>query len=122
MFAAGHLSGTLTDVVTGRTYSFDAGMSGGGGGLALGVYRVTGTLRGGFDVFSRGFSIQFYSLGYGPLSVGGASITRGGPGGESLGEIDISGSFAAPAGAAGLGFNGTEAVLQNAGMCATNAR
>lgn len=108
-------SGTLTDVSSGRSYSFTTQI-GVGGGFAAGSYNVSGTVPG-FASLDRGFGIAFATGGYGGLGYGVSKIHSLGGNGGTIGVVDVNaGIFALPAGAADVGFkNGASRTLTNAG-------
>lgn len=100
--AYARFDGTLTDVSTGESYSISA--YGPGGGFAVGSYQVSGTIAG-FDVLDHGFSLGFWTAGYGPVSLGGATIRTRGSSGRSVGSVSVSGELSLPASAVDIGYH-----------------
>jgi len=109
-------TGTLTDVSTGKSVSFSTKSAGMGAGLGGGVFNVTGPLKGAFDALSKAFILSFAYAGYGPVSIGTASIGYGDGSGD-VGKVDVSGALQLPAGAFSLGFSGADTTPKDAGSC-----
>jgi RHS repeat-associated protein len=98
-FSYARFDGTLTDVSTGESYSISAYGPGGGLGVA-GFYSVSGTIAG-FGALDKGFSLGFWTVGEGPISVGGATIRVND---HVVGSVSVSGTLATPIGGTDNGY------------------
>src|SRR3546814_5216882 len=101
------LKGTLTDVLTGRVWSFQTPVTG-ALAVGIGVFNISGTLATTPEQFGRGVSLDFTSVGAFGFGIIGSAFMKDADG-NKIGELEVGGVTPGIA-SAGVNFPRTNVV------------